>query len=157
MRFSAKDFCEEQLIEIKKAIKQGLDIKLLANPIYNCFQMKELRMGLLHKIKIVYFANPEFNCLQMQEIRLGMEHGIDVRKYAKPKISSFKMREIREHMEIDSEVLCGKYYRKDYDFLQWCVMKYGLNNGADISRYANPSLSAGQMLDIYNTLEIKGA
>lgn len=154
MRFSVNDFYKEQLYEIRKGIKQGLDVKLYANPVYNEFQMRELRLGLLNKVKINYFADPDFDCLQMQEIRLGMQNGINIREYAKTKISSFKMRKIREKLEIESETICdNKYCRRDFDAFQWCVMKYGVSEGIDITAFAKPELSCGEMLDILHGLE----
>ena len=59
MRFSVNDFYKEQLYEIRKGIKQGLDVKLYANPVYNEFQMRELRLGLLNKVKINYFQSQQ--------------------------------------------------------------------------------------------------
>jgi hypothetical protein len=58
-------------------------------------QLKEVRKGLKYGVDVSLYADPKFEKWQMKEIRLGLENGVDASIYADSKFSWEQMKKIR--------------------------------------------------------------
>lgn len=56
--------------------------------------MEEIRKGLRDNLDISVYAKPEYNYNQMNFIYLGLKDNLDISKYADPKLSWEEMLEI---------------------------------------------------------------
>ena len=65
----AKQFDELQIIEIKKGIRNNLDVSVYANPIFDNEQMYEIRDGLQDNLAISLYAKPDLTWKQMRDIK----------------------------------------------------------------------------------------
>lgn len=70
--FDESDFDKEQLEEIKKGLRSGLDISWYADPKFDDFQMCEIRDGLEKGLDVSQYADPKFDWKQMKSIRLRL-------------------------------------------------------------------------------------
>ena len=62
------------------------------------YQKQEIRKGLKDNLDVSIYAIPDFNSSQMEEIREGLEANVDVSIYAKKDLPNKKMEEIREEL-----------------------------------------------------------
>ena len=60
--------------------------------------MGEIKKGLKENLNVLIYAKPDFNSNQMWQIRLGLEDNLDVSIYAKKEIDVERMEEIREKL-----------------------------------------------------------
>ena len=74
------------------------------DPVFNGFQMNEIRIGMESGLDVSVYMDPEYTNEQMKQIRYGMDHNIDVSKYADPSISASDMEEIRQHLEYGAPI-----------------------------------------------------
>ncbi len=118
---------EDQKIEIKTGIKNGLDVMCYAKTEYMAIQMRQIRLGLQEGLDVSVYCKPEYDWFQMEEIRLGMEAGLNYKMYADASIDYQRMRQIRK----------------------------GLKDGIDLSRFIR--LEAGILEELRKALKAKVA
>lgn len=118
-------YTDKQIIELKEGKRNGVDIRIYANPALSALQMQALRKGLQKGVNVKPFAsveyspelmrwytndskagidirpylNPKFTIEQLSEISLAAEEGLDISLIADIKKSPNDMAEIRERME----------------------------------------------------------
>lgn len=119
-----KIYTDDQIKELMIGSKQGLKIKLYANPKLSAQQMKVLRSGLEKGLDISYIAFPEYEHTCMRSYILDMENGINIKQYLNPK----------------------------YSYEQLSELSLAADLGLDISKMGNPSLSASEMSEIRERL-----
>lgn len=99
--YNSRDFLQEELVEqldLDLAEVHSNDKKVSINPSFNELQMYEIRRGLKEGLDVSKYADPKFNKWQMREIRLGLKEGLDVSKYADPSFNDTQMNEIRQEL-----------------------------------------------------------
>lgn len=80
--------------QISEGLRHGLDfasVYTYADPVFNGFQMNEIRIGMESGLDVSVYMDPEYTNEQMKQIRYGMDHNIDVSRYADPSISASDM------------------------------------------------------------------
>lgn len=93
--YKVSDFNVNQMAEIRKGLKDDLDVKVYADPKFSFRQMYEIYIGLREGLDVSKYADPKFNADQMEQILFGLKQGLDVTKYADPKFNDCQMFEIR--------------------------------------------------------------
>lgn len=167
-------FNKEQMKEIQRGMKLGLDVGVYANPQYNEDQMTEIRWGLEKKVDVSVYANPQYDADQMAEIREGLEKKLNVSEYAKKSYSASKMKAIRIRQESQAEderkfdnedreeqinlglekgVDVTIYDRDYFDSAQMREIRIGLEEKLNVAQYAIPSFDSFQMEEIRTGLE----
>lgn len=135
---SIKDiFTPEQIEQLTLGKKNGVNIKIYANPALTPGQMKILRVGLEDKVDVRVIARPEFSEDAMQLYADDLRDGLDIKRYLNP----------------------------EYTIAQISELALGYMAGLDIAKYANPKISAQEMSEIrerlengiWNSTDIKGA
>lgn len=112
-------------------------------------QMKQMTRGIRAGIDITLYKNPELSPEQMKQVRLGLQNGVDVTKFNMPYIKSELMEELRKALE--SGVKTSVFDIRDgmnYNAAQAREIRLGLENEQKIELYANPDFSAAQMREI---------
>lgn len=71
--FDSSDFDEYQINQIRKGLKQGLDVSVYADPRYSKWQMDQIRRGLEEGLDVSTYANPKYDSEKMEKIRKGLE------------------------------------------------------------------------------------
>ena len=123
---SIKDiFSDEQIEQLKLGKKNGVNIKVYANPALSPNQMKILREGLQDKVNVSLIARPEFKEDAMQLYADDLRDGMDIKKYLNP----------------------------EYSIAQISELALGYLAGLDIAKYANPKITASEMSEIRERLE----
>jgi hypothetical protein len=61
--------------QIRKGLKDGLDVSIYADPKFNSSQMEEIRWGLEDGIDVSQYADPKYTDSQMDKIRMGLRKG----------------------------------------------------------------------------------
>lgn len=174
---SLEKFNEDQKKQIEEGFKSGLDVKIYADPKYDCLQMSEIRWGLEQGVDVSIYADPEFTAAQMGVIRLGLENGVNVSIYADPRYNSSQMDEIRQGLDENVDVswyadpkfnykqmneiknglfdnLPVDYYADSkFDEYQMYAIAEGLRSHVDVTLYADPKFNAEQMCEIRLGLE----
>jgi hypothetical protein len=56
--------------------------EILANQNFDFLQMGEIKKGIRDGVNVSLYANPEYSCYTMRQIRKGLEQGIDMTNYA---------------------------------------------------------------------------
>lgn len=62
-------FSREQLKEIKKGIKQDVDVSIYADPEYYPWQMRLIREGLFEGLDVRKYANPDYSYNKMLKLK----------------------------------------------------------------------------------------
>ena len=125
--FEETEFDKDQIDEIKKGIKNSIDISAYADPKFSWSQMSQIRQGLEEGLDVTKYANPKFDDSQMFQIRWGLKDGLNVDIYADPKFNWSQMAEIR----------------------------WGLEAGIDVKEYADPKIHWSEMEEIKKEIEEK--
>lgn len=120
-------FSPEQIKQLKLGKKEGLDIRLYANPSLSPAQMEVLRMGLQRKVNIKPFASPEYSPELMRGYIYDSQEGIDIRRYLNPK----------------------------YNVSQLLEVGLAASEGLDISKLSSEKIPASEMAEIRERLESK--
>lgn len=143
-------FNKSQLHTIKMGLWHDIDVSIYANPKYDWKQMQEIRIGLQNGIDVSIYADPMYNSSQMYAIRKGLEAGLDPTTcIVSPNRSA---QEIEQHFD---EIICHKegYYSRDFSAFQLSQIRLGLQNGVDVSIYADTKFDTLQMQEIRLGLE----
>ncbi|MEM4385784.1 MAG: hypothetical protein QXD03_04480 [Candidatus Anstonellales archaeon] len=118
-------FTPEQLEQLKLGKKNGVDIKVYANPKFTPEQMKFIRECLEEGINAKLFADPAYSIEVMMFLRGELKYGYDIRPYLNPK----------------------------YTLEQLMEISIGIIAGVDISKFADPKLTPKEMFEIRIKLE----
>lgn len=87
-------YTTEQIKQLKAGKKNGVDIRIYANPALSAQQMEMLRKGLEKKVNVKPFAFPEYTVDAMKYYTLELMTGMDIRQYLHPKYSIAKIAEL---------------------------------------------------------------
>lgn len=110
-------YTPEQIRELKLGKKNGVDIRIYANPSLSARQMHILRDGLEKKVNVKPFAFPDYTEDAMKYYILEIITGMDIRQYLNPK----------------------------YSIAQIAELSIAVDEGLDVSKMQDPSLSVRQM------------
>ena len=66
---------------------------------FNTLQVEEIKRGLKEGLEVNYYAHPKYNWKQMAQIRMGLEKGLNVSIFTDSNLSSYEMYEIRTRLE----------------------------------------------------------
>lgn len=118
-------FTKEQMYQLGLGKKNGVDIRIYANPKLSAEQMEVLREGLQDKVNVKPFAFPEYTRDCMLSYICDLKNGLDIKKYLSPK----------------------------YCLGQLFQLSLANEQGLNISKISNPSLTAEEMTEIRERLE----
>ena len=141
-------------IKLKKAIENyKQNIKEFEETEFDKDQIDEIKKGIKNNIDVTKYADPQFNFDQMQEIRLGLEEGLDVSKYADSNFDSRQMNQIKTglHSSLNVDI----YADPKFDWSQMVQIRWGLEAGLDVSKYADPKFHWSEMEEIKKEIEEK--
>lgn len=126
--FADKKFLAIQMRQIRIGIQEGLEVEKYASFSYDWFQMEEIRKGLLGKLDVDKYASPDIPYDKMRQIRWGLCAGIDLSAYKK--LSAGILKELR--LAIENRVNIIPYINAGYDTEQLEVIRAALEQGLDI-------------------------
>lgn len=118
-------YTKEQIEELKIGKKDGVDIRIYANPALSAEQMKVLRKGLTKGLNIRKIAFPEYSVDAMKFYSMELEDNRDISKYLNPKYSAAQIAELSIAVE----------------------------EGLDVSKMSDPNLSVSKMCERRKRLE----
>lgn len=147
-----KTYSKEQFEEIKRGVRNHLDIKKYSNVNLNAAQMKELRLGLKDHIDVSRYNNSMISAEHMKEIRLGFNNGVgvDIDKLDHLKYNASQMKEIR--LGYQNKLSIATYLDPRYSAGQMREMRLGLKANLNIEQYSSLNFSAEQMKVIRHSL-----
>lgn len=143
---------ENKYTEVKKVDtdKNSKALKSIED-IFSKEQIAELTLGKRNGVNIKIYANPALSAKQMSIIRLGLEDGVKANLVAFPQFKEdamqFYMDDLRDNMDIT------KYLNPQYSLAQISELSLGHASGIDISKFANPKIPAKDMAEIRERLE----
>jgi len=116
-------------------------------------QINELRLGKKNGIDIRVYANPKLSSKQMRALREGLEAGVDVSIVADPAYGEDQMAFIIMNLKLGENVI--PYANPAFNLGQMGVISGGIKAGLDVSKYADPKFSIEEMTEIRLRLELK--
>lgn len=166
----------EQMSEIRKSLKDGLDMGKYVNSKTTILEIKRicylLKNGKSYELNSVKgdfkmtkknierikqiskeFKEMGFDSEQIHEIELGLENNLDISKYADPNFNGNQMIEIRFGLEQGLNV--SKYADSKFTWEQMQEIRLGLKSSIDVSKYADPKFDWKQMAEIRKNLKSK--
>lgn len=78
-------FIVGQIVQVTKGVQEGVDVSIYSVvdsdglPIYNSYQMAELRYGLMSGVDVSSYLNPCLSDLQMERRRKDLEHDKEIK------------------------------------------------------------------------------
>lgn len=103
-------FDNDQLQELRKGYKNGIDIEAYADPIINYYMMFSIRRAIEERRELLSnpkdqrrfarFVYEDFDTLQLDELAIGLSKGVDVEKYAMKGLNHEEMYLIRRGLEL---------------------------------------------------------
>lgn len=120
-------FTKEQLVELRAAKNDGVELKIIANPALSANQMRILRAALKNGVNIRPIASPDFKDECMSFYIAELYNGCDIRSYLSPKYSLYQLSEL----------------------------SLAADAGLDMSKIGNPKLSATEMQEIRERMQNK--
>ena len=158
-----KKYDDAQMDAILKGLKSGVDTSIYSDPEkYDGYQMSAIYWGLKDGVDVSWYADPKFSANQMHEIYAGLSSGVDVSQYADPNIPWTEMYNIRTGCNEKSKQKIIKYgldhnidtswVNQQFTGHQLYVLYEGLEQGLDVSIYADPSIPAEEMEKIQKKL-----
>lgn len=117
-------FTKEQILELKKAKKSGVDIRIIGNAKLSPEQMRSIRIAEAEGLKARRYADPAYKVENMEFMRVEMETGGDI---------SYML-------------------NHNYNTEQLFELSRAYEYGVDISKVANPKLSADEMSRLVDDL-----
>lgn len=141
-------------IKLKKAIENyKQNIKEFEETEFDKYQIDEIKKGIKNSIDVSKYADPKFNDEQMEQIRLGLEEGLDVSKYADFNFDSRQM--IQIYYGLRDGVDVSKYANPKFNWSQMVQIRLGLEDGLDVSKYADPKFHWSEMEKIKKEIKEK--
>lgn len=145
------EFTADQIEEINKGIKAGIDVTVYAKKEFLAAQMMQIRFGLENNISVLPYCDPQFDWFQMEEIRKGIERHVDVESYARPEFPYAVMRELRKALEKGLNFS----EKTDLDAATLRELRKATVNGFDISSYIEKGFNGNQLHEITYALSLK--
>lgn len=151
-------FDSNQLAVIIKGLRQGINVKIFANPEISAENMKQMLLNEInkrYKPKETYsnrykYKGKIYTRKQMILIKKGLNENLDVSLYADDKFSCDQMlvilRGLREGLDV------SVYASPSYTPAHMNLLRKGLKEGLNVSKYANPELKEAQYVNIYMKL-----
>lgn len=136
-------------------------VKHKASDVYTAEQLRELKTGKKEGLPIRIYANPKLSAEQMKALRKALEKGINPSRYASPEYSAEKMRfftfQLSKHNRIN------EYLNPAYQYPQLMRLAQAVQLGLNVKTLLNPKMSVTQMddelvhleLETYNKIEPK--
>ena len=146
-----KVYTQEQFNEIRKGIRNGVDVSKYKSINLNHLQMKEIRLGLESGIDVSAYNDHKFNANQMKEMRMGLSKSFDMKKYRG--FTGEQLREIR--LGLDRNLDVTKYANKRFHPEQMKLIRTGMQAGLDVALYNNPRFDISMMKKIQMDLMMK--
>ena len=166
-----KRFNGHQVDELENCIKLCEEIsieqlKIIANPEFDNYQMEEIALGYLHKLKnfqVLFYAKPEIKTLKMRYMRLGFENNLSlgsIKYYSSEKIGNFAVKEVYEcfieGLTLEKTRCIVDISRGDENKIYWyriIAKKYHFSN-KDLQELSNATIVTSCMLrEIFGLLE----
>ena len=88
-----------QLFQLRRALKDGIDVAKYVTPAFNWRKIKEIRLGLMAGVDVSTYANVKYNSYIMREMRIALEKGIDLSKVKKRNENWQTLKKAREYFE----------------------------------------------------------
>ena len=150
--FLNKNFNENQLYFIRKAIQKKLNITIFTEQTFDEYQMEQIIRGLEDNLNISLYAKKEFNGQQMYEIRLGLQKGFDV-WYINSKYEARIMFLARMALLFYPNSDFKSYIEQGFNEEQLELILQGLKEKLDITKYAKIEFDESKMKEIMKTLK----
>lgn len=115
---------------------------------YNKDQFREIRRGLRQHLDVKQYQNVQFDYKQMRQLRLSLKAHIDVSSWASPYVSAEKMKELRLGVKKGIRFDTDKIDHRLYDAAQIREIRLGFEKGVMVKDYLNPAFRAEQMHEI---------
>lgn len=151
--FLNKNFNENQLYFIRKAIQKKLDITIFIEQIFDEYQMEQIIRGLEDNLNISLYAKTDFISSQMKEIRLGLKNDLDV-WYANPNYEARIMFLARMALSFYPNFNFKKYIKQGFNEEQLELILQGLKEKLDVTKYAKIEFDENKMKEIISTLKM---
>jgi len=152
-KLRALNFNALQLSEIRKGIKDKVDVAKYMDPRKSWTEMEELRLEMSENIDVSSYREQGFDVQQLAQIRKGIAAGVDVSIYAKKEYFADQMREIRLGLSKGEGVPIIFYQDPAFDSLQMREIRKGLESGIDISNYASVDVPYMKMRAVRKSAE----
>lgn len=138
----------QQKTEEQKTEKQEMNQPKPKVKHYNKDQFREIRRGLRQHLDVKYYQNVQFDAKQMRQLRLSLKAQIDVSSWASPYVPAEKMKELRLGAKKGIRFDTDKINHRLYDAAQIREIRLGFEKGILVKNYLNPAFSAEQMHEI---------
>ena len=147
-RASIRHYSKEQFREIRKGIRQHLDVEKYTDINLTGKQMKQLRLALKSKIDVSTWNSPYVPVEKMKELRLGAKHGVrfDEQKIDHRLYNAMQIRELR--LGFQKELPVKNYLNPGFSAEQMHEIRLGLQVGLDTSLYQSTKFTVEQMRTI---------
>lgn len=139
-----------QMEEIRIGLEKGINLKEYWESGFDWMQLREIRMGKEQNLDVSIYAKRDYIAQQMREIRMGLENHIDVLRYADPSNDWFQMEEIRKGLERGDHI--EAYIGKGYGYLTMRQIRKAMENGIDLLPYVEKGYSSALLLQIRRCL-----
>ena len=146
-----KVYTKEQFREIRKGIRNGVDVSKYKAIHFNHLQMKEIRLGLESGIDVNLYNNSQFNAAKMKEMRLGLSQGFDMKKYHG--FNGEQLRQIR--LGLDKNLDVTKYTNRKLNPEQMKLIRTGMQAGLDVTLFNNDRFDISMMKKIHTDLMVR--
>lgn len=176
--YTKKDYLGEQMREIRLGLEAGLPVVFYKDPMFEAAQMKEIRQGLIDNVDISTYAKPSIPSPKMNAARECMKSGLNLTTKDITSHSVGVLRQMKEaHIhQVDISDYIAQGYDEDQleqiikarenhldDFDKYLnvemrgenlrEIRKGLQEGLDVSYYADHEFNWHQMREIRRGLE----
>lgn len=121
--------------------------------IYSLEQIAELREGKKNGVDIRIYANPALSSLQMNALRKGLEKGVNVKPFASPDYDHMAMKWYINDAKAGINI--KSYLNPNYTIGQLSEISLAAEEGLDLSILADINKSPDEMAEIRERLEAK--
>ena len=93
--YANKALSADKMKVIREGLEDKLDMKLIASPEFSIDSMLAYKDEMYYGFNIKPYLNPKYTPAQIMELSLGYQDGLNIDEYADPKNSDKEMGEIR--------------------------------------------------------------
>lgn len=137
-RFSAE--VKDMLL---RAAADDVDLTQYAIEGYDHWQLGRIYVAIKKGLDLTYLLNKSLDFHQMEELIRALSKGVDVSDYADPSISALEM--MGHTVSKIRKVNVKPYFMKDFNDDQLYEILVGIENGIDVSQYADEEIDADTM------------
>lgn len=119
--------------------------------IYEPDQIKQLALGKKNGVDIRVYANPKLSAEQMQALRRGMEKGLNVKPFAFPEYPAENMALYCDDLKYGMNIF--NYLNPKYNVAQLFELSSATELGLNISSMCDPKIPAIEMEEIKQRLQ----